>query len=67
MGWEPDAGMAQQSDELTWDLSANDVPNQLVMVNGGGHEFDDPGASPDEAQITAKIVKFFTEHLRPHH
>jgi acetyl esterase/lipase len=57
----------QQSDELTWDLAANDAPNQLVMVNGGGHEFDDPGASPDEAQITTMIVKFFTEHLHPHH
>jgi acetyl esterase/lipase len=56
----------QQSQELAWDLAANDVPHQLVMVNGAGHEFDDPGASPDGAQITAMIVKFFTTHLHPH-
>ncbi len=56
----------QQSQELSWDLSANDVPNQLVMINGAGHEFDQGGGSPDPAQITAMVVAFMAQHLHPH-
>jgi acetyl esterase/lipase len=56
----------QQSEELSWDLSANAVPNQLVMVDGAGHEFNQPGGSPDETQITAIVVNFFIAHLAFH-
>ena len=37
----------RQALELAWDLAANGVPHQLVMVHGGGHAFDDPGAVAD--------------------
>ena len=57
----------QQSQELSWDLSANDIPNQLVVVNGAGHEFDQAGGSPDPAQITTMVVNFLVQHLEPHH
>jgi len=57
----------QQSQELSWDLSANAVPNQVVIVNGAGHEFDQPGGSPNETQITAIVVNFFISHLAYHH
>jgi len=53
----------QQAQELAWDLAANGVPHQLVMVRGGGHAFDDPGASPSEAQLTKLIVKYFLKTL----
>jgi acetyl esterase/lipase len=53
----------QQAKELAWDLGVNDVPYTLVMDNGGGHEFDDPGAVPDEAQITSLVVQFFVKTL----
>ena len=56
----------QQSQELSWDLSANDVPNQLIMVKGAGHEFDQAGGSPNPAQITASVVNFLVQHLEPH-
>ncbi len=56
----------QQSLELSWDLAANGVPHQLVMVQGGGHGFDDPGASPDQAQITSLIVRYFVHTLVLH-
>jgi acetyl esterase/lipase len=61
----------QQSDELDWDLSANHVPHDLVVVKGGGHEFDQPGGSPNARQITALVVAFLEQHLlpqpQPHH
>ena len=53
----------QQAEELAWDLAINDVPHTLVLDNGGGHEFDDPGAVPDEAQITSLVVQFFVKTL----
>jgi acetyl esterase/lipase len=53
----------QQALELAWDLAANGVPHQLVMVHGGGHAFDDPGADPTEAQVTKLIVKYFLKTL----
>jgi acetyl esterase/lipase len=53
----------QQSQELTWDLAANHVPYQLVMVDGGGHLFDQAGASPDPTAITRAIVDFFIQTL----
>jgi len=56
----------QQSKELTWDLSANHVWNQLVVVEGAGHEFDQAGGSPNEAQITTLVVNFFILRLAFH-
>jgi acetyl esterase/lipase len=56
----------QQSQELSWDLSANDVPNQLVTIRGAGHEFNQAGGSPDPAQITAMVVDFLVQQLEPH-
>ena len=53
----------QQAEELAWDLAVNHVPYTLVLDNGGGHEFDDPGAVPDEAQITSLVVQFFVKTL----
>jgi acetyl esterase/lipase len=53
----------QQAEELAWDLAANGVPHQLVMVHGGGHAFDDPGAQPTEAQVTRLIVQYFLKTL----
>lgn len=53
----------QQSQELAWDLAANGVPHQLVMVKGGGHEFDNPGEQPTEAGITGSIAQFFMQAL----
>ena len=55
-----------QSQELAWDLAANGVPHRLVMVRGGGHAFDDPGASPNEAQLTKLLVQYFVETLVEH-
>jgi acetyl esterase/lipase len=55
----------QQSQELSWDLSANAVPNQLVIVKGAGHEFDQGGGSPDPTRITEMIVAFMVQHLHP--
>jgi acetyl esterase/lipase len=53
----------QQSNELSWDLGANSVPHQLVIVEGGGHEFDHPGEQPTEAGITTAIADFFVRTL----
>lgn len=53
----------QQSNELTWDLGANEVPHQLLIVKGGGHEFDNPGEQPTEAGITRAIADFFVRTL----
>ena len=53
----------QQSNELSWDLGANSVPHQLVIVEGGGHEFDNPGEQPTEAGITQAIADFFVRTL----
>jgi acetyl esterase/lipase len=56
----------QQSEELVWDLSANHVPHQMVVIDGGGHEFNQPGGSPDPTQITTAVVTFLVQHLDPH-
>lgn len=56
----------QQSNELSWDLGANDVPHQLVIVTGGGHEFDNPGEQPTEAGITRAVTDFFVRTLVLH-
>jgi acetyl esterase/lipase len=57
----------QQSEELSWDLAANDDPHQLVIVQGAGHEFDQAGGSPDPAQITVIVVDFFIQTMVFHH
>ncbi|HEY1830357.1 MAG TPA: alpha/beta hydrolase [Acidimicrobiales bacterium] len=56
----------QQSLEMSWDLTANHVPHELVMVNGGGHEFDNPGEQPTEAGIATAITQFFVRTLVYH-
>jgi acetyl esterase/lipase len=53
----------QQSNELSWDLGANDVPHQLLIVEGGGHEFDNPGEQPTEAGISRAVTDFFVRTL----
>jgi hypothetical protein len=53
----------QQTQEMAWDLSANHVPHELVMVDGGGHEFDNPGEQPTEAGIAKAVVQFFIRTL----
>jgi len=59
----------RQSQDLTWDLAAAGVPVTLVVVHGGGHELDQPGGSPDPAQITSMVVAFLvkTLHVHPSH
>jgi dipeptidyl aminopeptidase/acylaminoacyl peptidase len=56
----------QQSQEFAWDLAANKVPFQFVMVQGGGHEFDQAGESPDKSQIIVQVIEFFVEVLAFH-
>jgi acetyl esterase/lipase len=53
----------QQSNELSWDLGGNGVPHQLLIVKGGGHEFDNPGEQPTEAGITRAVADFFVRTL----
>jgi acetyl esterase/lipase len=53
----------QQSQELSWDMTANHVPNKLVIVAGAGHEFDQSGAGMTEKQITTMVVEFLIKHL----
>jgi acetyl esterase/lipase len=53
----------QQSNELSWDLGGNGVPHQLLIVEGGGHEFDNPGEQPTEAGITRAVAEFFVRTL----
>jgi acetyl esterase/lipase len=53
----------QQSRELSWDLAASGVPQQLVMVAGGGHGFNKAGESPSKAAIVRLIVDFFVRIL----
>ena len=53
----------QQSNELSWDLGANGVPHQLLIVEGGGHEFDNPGEIPTEQGIAQAVAEFFARTL----
>jgi len=57
---------AAQSERLAWDLTANGVPNEYVLVHGGGHDFNQPGGSPDPAAITTIVVDFFLRTLVLH-
>jgi acetyl esterase/lipase len=56
----------QQTNEMSWDLAANGVPHEVVMVQGGGHEFDNPGESPNEDAIAHDVVDFFVQTLVSH-
>jgi acetyl esterase/lipase len=56
-----------QSQELAAALKAKGVPTTLLIVKGGGHELDDPGASPSPASITKTVVNFLVFYLDPHH
>jgi acetyl esterase/lipase len=56
----------QQSQELAWDLAANGVPHQLLLVRGGGHQFDNPGENPSQAGIVADVEGFFIRTLVLH-
>ncbi len=53
----------QQTMEMSWDLGANDVPHQVVIVKGVGHEFDNAGEQPSEAGIGRSITEFFVRSL----
>jgi acetyl esterase/lipase len=53
----------QQSLEMSWDLGANGVAHQVLMVDGGGHQFDNAGEQPTEAGIARAIVQFFVRTL----
>jgi len=55
-----------QSKELAFLLTLTHVPTQLVIVHNGGHDFDQPGQSPDARQISATIVEFFIRTLLLH-
>ena len=56
----------EQSERLAWDLTANGVPNEYILVHGGGHDFNQPGGSPDAAAITTIVVAFFLRTLVLH-
>jgi len=56
----------EQSQRLAWDLTANGVPSELVVVHGGGHQLDAPGASPDAAALTTSVTDFFLRTLVLH-
>jgi acetyl esterase/lipase len=53
----------QQSLEMSWDLGANNVPHQVLIVSGGGHEFDNAGEQPTEAGIAKAVVEFLVRAL----
>jgi acetyl esterase/lipase len=53
----------QQSRELSWDLGANGVPHQLLIVDGGGHEFTNSGEQPTEGGIAQAVAEFFVRTL----
>ncbi len=50
---------------MSWDLAANDVPHQLLIVEGGGHEFDSPGEHPPSG-IAQAIADFFVRTIVDH-
>ena len=53
-----------QSEELASALESVGVPVSLVVVKGGGHALDEPGAQPDTEQIEALIVDFFVREVQ---
>jgi acetyl esterase/lipase len=54
-----------QSQELAASLKAAGVPVTLVIVAGGGHTLDEPGAQPSSEEITRMVVDFFVANLHP--
>jgi acetyl esterase/lipase len=56
-----------QSEELASALESVHVPVSLVVVEGGGHALDEPGAKPDPDQIEAMIVDFFVRDVQHSH
>jgi acetyl esterase/lipase len=57
--------LPSQSQELATALEAAGVPMTLVIVKGGGHALDEPGAQPSPEEITKLVVDFFVANLRP--
>ena len=53
-----------QSQEFYDKLTDSGVDAQLVIVNGGDHGLKAPGESPSRAELTQKIVEFFTLKLK---
>jgi acetyl esterase/lipase len=53
-----------QSEELAGALESVGVPVSLVVVKGGGHALDEPGAQPDTKEIEAMIVDFFVREVQ---
>jgi acetyl esterase/lipase len=53
-----------QSQEMASALESVDVPVSFVVVKGGGHALDEPGAQPDTDQIEALIVDFFVREVQ---
>ncbi|MGA8372646.1 MAG: alpha/beta hydrolase [Acidimicrobiales bacterium] len=53
-----------QSEELASALESVGAPVSLVVVKGGGHTLDEPGAQPDTEQIEASIVDFFVREVQ---
>ena len=53
----------QQSEELYAALRAAGVRATLVIVTGGAHELNEPGAEPEPDAITQMVVDFFSSHL----
>jgi acetyl esterase/lipase len=56
----------QQTLEMSRDLGQKAVPHQVVIVHGGGHEFDNPHESPNEKGIARAVVDFFVRSLVAH-
>jgi acetyl esterase/lipase len=52
-----------QSQELAAALKAQGVPTTLVIVKGGGHSLDEPGAMPNTEEITKMVVEFFVDNV----
>jgi acetyl esterase/lipase len=53
-----------QSKELASALESVGAPVSLVVVKGGGHALDEPGAQPDTEEIEALIVDFFVREVQ---
>ncbi len=53
----------QQSEELYAALRSAGVRATLVIVTGGAHELNEPGAEPEPDAITQMVVDFFSSHL----